>query len=243
MKIFKHIPNILTCSNLFCGCLALVQAFEGDLIWAAYWVGIAAVFDFLDGFAARLLKAASPIGKDLDSLADMVTFGVVPGVVMYLLIQISTTNTADPLSNVPYIQYSAFVIPVFSALRLARFNNDSRQTHSFIGLPTPANALFFCALPLLAASAPSAIKMYIMTSMSVSVLLFLCVLFSFLLIAPLPMFSLKFKNFLWKENATRYLFLFFSIILLLMWQQAAISFIILLYIVFSVAHNFITKNQ
>lgn len=149
MTIKKHIPNAITCCNLLCGCLAIVQAFEGNLVYSAYLVGLAAIFDFFDGFAARMLKVSSPIGKDLDSLADMVTFGVVPGIVMYKLI-LKTIFFQDDLSlpsdHLYYLSYSAFLIPVFSAIRLAKFNNDVRQSDSFIGLPTPANAIFICSI-------------------------------------------------------------------------------------------------
>ncbi len=149
MNIKKHIPNAITCCNLLCGCLALVQAFEGNLVYAAYLVGMGAIFDFFDGFAARMLKVSSPIGKDLDSLTDMVTFGVVPGIVMYKLI-LKTVFFQDGISqasgNLYYLSYTAFLIPIFSAIRLAKFNNDARQSDSFIGLPTPANAIFICSI-------------------------------------------------------------------------------------------------
>src|SRR5687767_11262435 len=159
--IKKSIPNFITCLNLLCGCIGIVFAFEGNLIWSAYMVGIAAVLDFLDGFAARMLKVYSDMGKQLDSLADMVTFGMLPGVVMYHLIYFSLENGSVSLdlsdSRLPgqhltvnpytaYLPYFAFLIPVFSAIRLARFNLDSRQSDSFIGLPTPANAIFIVSL-------------------------------------------------------------------------------------------------
>lgn len=155
MSIKKHIPNAITCCNLLCGCLAIVQAFEGNLVYAAYLVGLAAIFDFFDGFAARMLRVASPIGKDLDSLADMVTFGLVPGVVVFQLFQFSMLNYAERchIEEMPsyfsFLKYSAFIITIFSALRLAKFNNDIRQSDSFIGVPTPAVAIFVCSLVLI----------------------------------------------------------------------------------------------
>ena len=161
MNIKKHIPNAITCGNLLCGCLAIVKAFEGDLVWAAYLVGIAAALDFFDGFAARMLKVSSPIGKDLDSLADMVTFGVVPGVVMYNLLKkiIIYKYGVDNHSVLDYsidsndlrllIPYVSLLIPIFSCIRLAKFNNDTRQSDSFIGVPTPANAILLCSLILI----------------------------------------------------------------------------------------------
>lgn len=144
MYIKKNIPNAITCCNLLCGCLAIIQATNGNLLWAAYLVGMAAVFDFFDGFAARLLKVSSPIGKDLDSLADMVTFGVVPGIVMFKMIRLGLRldkEGFDLIEENPWITYIVFMIPIFSALRLAKFNHDTRQTEAFIGLPTPANAI------------------------------------------------------------------------------------------------------
>lgn len=164
MNIKKHIPNAITCCNLLCGCLAIVQAFEGNLVYAAYLVGMGAIFDFFDGFAARMLKVSSPIGKDLDSLTDMVTFGVVPGVVMFQLIRFSLDSYVQDAVYPPhipnnfikdfghldygYLPFIGFIITIFSALRLAKFNNDTRQTDSFIGVPTPAVAIFICSIIL-----------------------------------------------------------------------------------------------
>ncbi|MCD6066570.1 MAG: CDP-diacylglycerol/serineO-phosphatidyltransfera se [Bacteroidetes bacterium] len=155
--IKRNIPNTITCGNLLCGCLAIVKAFEGDLVWAAYLVGLAAVLDFFDGFAARLLKVSSPIGKDLDSLADMVTFGVVPGVIMYKIAQfgqqayVEEATIGLKLESVSWseiVPLFCFVITIFSGIRLAKFNNDARQTDSFIGVPTPAIAIFVCSIVL-----------------------------------------------------------------------------------------------
>jgi CDP-diacylglycerol--serine O-phosphatidyltransferase len=148
----KHLPNTLTCINLLCGCLALTFIFKGDLVTGAYLVGIAAVADFFDGLLARALRVSSPIGKDLDSLADMVSFGVVPGAITYRLLtqafgsETTAAGFSDPASLLPYL---GFVISIFSALRLAKFNNDTRQTTSFIGLPTPACTLVVASLPLI----------------------------------------------------------------------------------------------
>jgi CDP-diacylglycerol--serine O-phosphatidyltransferase len=157
MNIKKHIPNAITCCNLLCGCLALVQAFEGNLVYAAYLVGMGAIFDFFDGFAARMLKVSSPIGKDLDSLTDMVTFGVVPGAMMYKIALFGQQAYVEEASIGLQIQDNfwseiiplfCFVLTIFSAIRLAKFNNDTRQTDSFIGVPTPAIAIFVCSLVL-----------------------------------------------------------------------------------------------
>ncbi len=172
MKLFA-IPNWFTLGNLFCGCLGIVKCFEGDLVWAAYLVGIAAVLDFLDGFMARLFKVSSPVGKELDSLADMVTFGVLPGVIVFHLLiffiylndianlgfiaiasgisggNFCTTDNHTTTGWLAIMPYFAFVITLFSALRLAKFNVDTRQSDSFIGLPTPANTILIAAIPLM----------------------------------------------------------------------------------------------
>jgi CDP-diacylglycerol--serine O-phosphatidyltransferase len=134
----KHIPNILTLSNLFAGCIGLVFAFDGNLIYASYAIWIAAIFDFFDGFSARMLNVSSPIGKELDSLADMVTFGVLPSMILYQMIE------SHPIPN---LGYGAFILALFSALRLAKFNVDTRQSTTFIGMPTPAAAFFVSGLP------------------------------------------------------------------------------------------------
>jgi CDP-diacylglycerol---serine O-phosphatidyltransferase len=151
MGIKKHIPNTITSGNLFCGCLALVNVFEGDLVWACYLVGIAVILDFFDGFSARMLGVASPIGKDLDSLADMVTFGVVPGAMLYKLIGFFLAFDADGNVTGSLIPYLGFCVTVFSGIRLAKFNNDTRQTDSFIGVPTPTNAILVSSLVLILA--------------------------------------------------------------------------------------------
>ena len=269
-KIRRNIPNAITCGNLLCGCLAIVKAFEGDLVWAAYLVGIAAVLDFLDGFAARLLKATSPIGKDLDSLADMVTFGVVPGVVMFKLMVVSL-NFSDPNGQTvnggwhitishthQWVSYLAFLIPIFSAIRLAKFNNDTRQTESFIGLPTPANAIFFCSLPLalrqisdevLSTGNPFAMLVSVASNPFLALahntwfLLALVSIFSVLLVAPLPLFSLKFKSFGWKGNEMRYIFLILSLALVGFLQFKGSPLVIVLYLILSAIGNLLKKRQ
>ncbi|HEX7413334.1 MAG TPA: CDP-alcohol phosphatidyltransferase family protein [Bacteroidia bacterium] len=239
-KIKRNIPNAITCGNLFCGCLATVKAFEGDLVLAAYLVGIAAVLDFFDGFIARLLKVSSPIGKDLDSLADMVTFGVVPGFVMFKLLLISTvfmSNTA----GWKYIPYLAFIIPVFSAIRLAKFNNDVRQKESFIGVNTPANSILICSLPLIIGvdyQSPSALFI-----LNPYLLVAITIIMSALLVSEIPIFSFKFKSFGWKGNEIRFVFILLSLVLLITLQFMGIPLIIVLYIGMSIINNFLTKNE
>ncbi len=144
-RVKKHVPNAITCANLFSGCVGIVFAFQGELIIAAYAVLLAAIFDFFDGFASRVLQSFSGIGKELDSLADMVSFGVLPSVILYQLFL--QAPQIDQVS--PYLNFIAFLIPVFSALRLAKFNTDTRQAEIFIGLPTPANGMLIGSFPLI----------------------------------------------------------------------------------------------
>ncbi len=237
MNIKKHIPNSITCGNLLCGCLGVVQAFEGNLIWASYFVGIAAVLDFFDGFAARMLKVSSAIGKDLDSLADMVTFGFLPGVVMFVLISAAVDVTAvNQYVGSEYIKYLAFIIPIFSALRLAKFNNDTRQSDSFIGVPTPANAMLICSLPLMLEFDNFE---FILNPI---LLCSLCVVMSLLLVAELPLFALKFKNFKCTGNEIRFVFLALSLVLLITLQFLGIAIVILLYILLSIINNMLVKK-
>ena len=238
MNIKKHIPNAITCGNLLCGCLGVVQAFEGNLIWASYLVGIAAVLDFFDGFAARMLKVSSPIGKDLDSLADMVTFGFLPGVVMFVLISAAVDFTeAKQYVGSEYLRYIAFLIPVFSALRLAKFNHDTRQTDSFIGVPTPANAMLICSLPLMLEFNNFE---FILNPILLAAL---CILMSLLLVAELPLFALKFKHFKWNGNEIRFVFLALSLILLVAFQFLGIALVIILYVLMSLLNNLLSKKK
>jgi len=228
MALTRHFPNLLTLSNLLCGCIGILMAREFPLYTPAYFVWLACVFDFFDGFAARSLKVHSVIGKELDSLADMVSFGVLPSVVMFTWLE----NSA-PESYIPYI---AFLIALFSALRLAKFNVDENQTDSFIGLPTPANALFITGLVFL--SAP-----FNFITSSTAGLVAVSIIFSLLLVAPLNLFALKFKNFSWADNKLKFTFIGLSV-LLLGWKKAeAVPLIILLYIILSFATGVFTRKK
>ena len=218
MKIKNYIPNFLTCCNLICGCLGVVYCLEERSIPAAYFVWIAALFDFFDGFAARLLKVHSTIGKELDSLADVVSFGVLPSLVMYKLIASS--------SSIPWLPYAAFMIAAFSALRLAIFNVDETQRDSFKGLNTPANTLFITSLPLLSGSIASWLHQDWL-------LVLITIVFSLLMVSPIKFFAFKFKNFTWADNQSRFSFIGLSTILLIIFKVAAIPLIILLYILTS----------
>jgi CDP-diacylglycerol--serine O-phosphatidyltransferase len=280
MNYRKHIPNAITCGNLFCGCLAIVFAFQGNLVWTAYLVGIAAVLDFFDGFAARLLGVSGEMGKQLDSLADMVTFGVVPGVVIYQLFTMwilkqhvsnfdlmeAIQGKSPALPSWYYLLPSiGFLVTIFSCVRLAKFNLDERQKDSFIGLPTPANTLLICSLPLIldvsAIHLPTALSgnplSVLVSSMAGAVndspysnviinpwfLGGLSILLSYLLVAEIPLFALKFKNFGWTDNKLRYSFLLLALALLIIFQYIGIPISILLYVVLSMINNLLNKHK
>jgi phosphatidylserine synthase len=321
-KIVSFIPNLFTLGNLFCGCLAIIYAFNWQLDWAAYMVFLAAFLDFFDGFLARLLKVEGELGKQLDSLADMVSFGVVPGIVMFQwlrrIYEIEFVSSAPENigfdfymfninSVIPWYSYVALIIPIFSCYRLAKFNIDTRQSHGFIGLPTPANAIFFCSLMLITSLFPfnpasdsaldippitktwgidnafsskpnvklpqayASVKLnnqsdltdeevleaqggspviyqhYFQNTHWLAVklttvllnkyfILSLIIIFSFLLVSPLPLFALKFKNFGWADNKIRYVFLVLCAVLLIVFQVIAIPFIVILYILTSIVN-------
>ncbi|MGY0037849.1 CDP-diacylglycerol--serine O-phosphatidyltransferase [Pedobacter sp. NJ-S-72] len=218
----RHIPNALTCANLFSGCIGVVFAFKGDLNIAAYAVLISGICDFFDGFVARLLNVKSPIGKELDSLADMVSFGFLPGVVMFQLL------TQSDFSS-PYLPYLGFLITIFSALRLAKFNIDTRQTEDFIGLNTPMNTLFIVSLPFIQKDYPGLINSSIL-------LVAITVVMSFLLTSEIRIFSLKFGSLEWKQNKVKFIFLILSAVLIAFLKFAAIPFVLVLYISLSVLH-------
>lgn len=254
MSLIKHIPNAITCGNLLCGSLAIISIFEGNLEQSAYLVGIAALLDFLDGFAARMLKAYSAIGKDLDSLADMVTFGVVPGLTMFKMLAFLTGGyaTGNVLAQLRsnselFLPYAGLFIIIFSALRLAKFNNDTRQSDSFIGLPTPANALLICSLPLVF-NYGQAYQEMDYTAFSgfftdAGNLAIVACFLSLLLVTELPLFSLKFKRFGLKENALRYGFLATALCLLLFFGVAGIPLSIVFYILLSFVNNIFLKKE
>ncbi|MCT4581048.1 MAG: CDP-alcohol phosphatidyltransferase family protein [Flavobacteriales bacterium] len=235
----RHIPNLLTLSNLFCGILAVKSGFEGEFFLAAGLVVLGAIFDFFDGFAARLLKVSNEIGKQLDSLSDMVTFGVAPGVIMFTLLNIIFKQYDAQVLLAEYIPYIAFVIPLASAVRLAKFNVDENQSDKFIGVPTPANSLFFIAIPLIYME-------YIKNSLPPlylgSILILLILIFSWLLNANIELLALKFKTFGWKNNEIRYTFIGMTIITIILTiflkiVYISIPIIILLYIIISIINN------
>ncbi|MES2107508.1 MAG: CDP-diacylglycerol--serine O-phosphatidyltransferase [Bacteroidota bacterium] len=226
-RVKKHLPNAITCANLFSGCIGIVLAFKGEMIAASYAIFLSAIFDFFDGLASRVLKSFSGIGKDLDSLADMVSFGVLPAVIMYqILLQ---AHQIDKISD--YLNFIAFLIPVFSALRLAKFNVDTRQAENFIGLPTPANAILIASFPLILDHHN---RFYTEPLQNPWVLSVLILVMCTLLVIEVPMMSLKFKNTDFNQNISRYLLLLFSAILILFFKFAAVPAVIFIYIVLSV---------
>ena len=219
--IKRNIPNSITCCNLFSGCVACVFAFWGNFDYAAFAVVAAAVFDFFDGFAARLLKCSSPLGVELDSLADMVSFGLVPAVAMYCLWDVAPASETLP----EWARYLTLIIVAFSALRLAKFNIDDTQTTEFCGLPTPANGLFCLSLAMLMAAGDISLCRWAIVAISVGM--------AYMLISPVRMFALKFKGFGWQGNEIRYSFIALCVVLIVAFTRYAVPAIILLYMVIS----------
>lgn len=233
----KHIPNLITCLNATSGMAGVLFAFNGELFPAAVCVLAAMVFDFFDGFAARLLNVRSDMGKELDSLADAVSFGVMPAVLAYCLIRdVALIRSFTSLYVMrPWFEnlvaYSPLIIPAFSIYRLAKFNLDARQTHSFIGMPTPANALFWVSLVFCYRFE----REFFFDVWGFPALLALCVLvFSLLLVSGFPMFSLKLSSFSWRANFPLYVFLAALLAIALLWGWKALSFTIPLYVLVSV---------
>ncbi|RMG18291.1 MAG: CDP-diacylglycerol--serine O-phosphatidyltransferase [Bacteroidetes bacterium] len=238
MNLKPHIPNLLTSANLFCGLLAIVCVCTGQIRPAMVLLGLALMFDFLDGFAARALKVSSPIGKELDSLADMVTFGVLPGFILARLIQQAQGLPFLPETfwQAPFpLWWVAFVVPLFSALRLAKFNVDTRQSDAFYGLPTPAHTILIASYWLIAETQSQ--SLLAVPFSNVWVLIIAGVLSSLLLVADVRLIALKFSTFELKPNLFRYLLLLISLLLLVFFQIKAIPFIILAYILLSLIEN------
>ncbi len=241
MSIYKYIPNAITMGNLFSGCMAVLFAVNDRMEYAAAFVVLGIVFDFFDGFFARLFNVQSEVGLQLDSLADMVTSGLVPGIVMYKLILHADGLPwgGDFQAQGSMLAYLGFAITLASAYRLAKFNVDDRQTGSFIGLPTPANTLFILSLPLILKFGDLAFAKVALEN--VYVLLGITALSCFLLNAELPLFSLKMKSWGIKENGMIYLFVLVSVILIFTLHFVAMPVIILLYVLLSLL--FPEKNK
>lgn len=246
----KHIPNIITLANLTCGVMGIVYAFSATPWIGAYFIFGGLFFDFFDGFFARILKVDGELGKQLDSLADMVTFGALPGILMYVLFQhlvlkmgVMDGRTDSLMKAIPYL---AFLIPILSAVRLAKFNIATNQSEQFIGLPTPANAIFFGSIILLTHEEAGWIQLSYLPWMLLGLILSV-VVFSLLLNAQLPLIALKFKSFGWQGNEIRWIFLGLCLVTILLSLLIsnifmAVPIIILLYLIISIINN-ITKQK
>ena len=238
ITIKKQVPNTITLLNLFCGCIAMVFALNKEFEMAFYFVSLGIFLDFFDGFFARLFQVSSPLGLQLDSLADMVTSGVVPGIVMYQLMGSSSGYPKLGWIVEPF-PFVGFLITLGSCYRLANFNIDTRQTDSFIGLPTPANALFILSLPLVLRNLDSFFVLELLTNPFV--LIGITLLSVYMLNAEIPLFSLKIKQMSLKKNALQFSFLLSSLVLLVVFQYAGIPLVIVLYVLLSVANNAFSK--
>lgn len=228
--IKKHIPNTITCCNLISGCVATAFAFSGQLNLALLFIVIGAVFDFFDGMSARLLKVSSPIGKELDSMADDVTFGVAPATMVFFELGVMDyPSWLEPARGV--LPFFAYVMAAFSALRLAKFNLDERQAMGFIGLPTPANALFWGALTVGACDFIESSPYMVFAVMA------LVVASSIIMVSEVPMFALKFKHWGWKGNELKYIFIITCIPLLLIFRISSLAVIVAWYVILSIYEN------
>lgn len=241
MKIKKHIPNILTLLNLFCGCIAVVFISKLRFDIAFYFVCLGIFFDFFDGFFARKFGVAGPLGVQLDSLADMVTSGVAPGYVMYQMLSFDG-SFMQITNNLTFFQVSflGFVITLGACYRLANFNIDTRQSDSFIGLPTPANALFIMSLPLVIEECHSLTLSELLNMKWV--LLALTLLSAYVMNAEIPLFSLKIKNFSFQKYKLQIGFLVLSIVMIATLRYLAIPLIIMTYVLLSVVNNMLAKK-
>jgi len=249
MNIQKHIPNILTLGNLFSGTVATICAVQGEFMFAAFLVVLGIFFDFFDGFAARLLKVSGELGKQLDSLADMVTSGVVPGIIMFKIMYKNSFVFYEPLkinyefsiSDTNYLYETllaaiGLLLTLGACYRLAKFNIDTRQTNSFIGLPTPAMSLFVISLPLIQEYSTIIFVQNLISNNYF--LIAVTVLLTYLMNAEIPLFSLKFKEYSLKNNSIQYLFLVLSLIMIFTLQYLSIPLIIMLYVVLSIIDNY-----
>ena len=237
-EIFYWVPNFITSLNLAAGSMAVFFGIEGELGWAAIFIFAAAVFDFLDGMAARLLNAYSEIGKQLDSLADLISFGLAPAAMLFTMLELAIFKKNEPIFEIEatpmqwVFLYSILMVPIAGAFRLAKFNLDTRQSENFLGLPIPANAIFYASLGLiLELGASPAVNHIILNRFN---LITAIVLFSALMISEIPMFSLKFKNLKWQDNQIRFLFIGLCVILGITLKLYALPLIIVSYIVISI---------
>ncbi|ARV07954.1 phosphatidylserine synthase [Polaribacter sp. SA4-10] len=240
----KHIPNLLTLGNLLSGTIATIFAVEGDFVFAGLFVVLGIIFDFLDGFVARILKVSGELGKQLDSLADMVTSGVVPGIIMFQLLKNRTEEIGDFSSDLNlqhYLPYLGLLLTLAACYRLAKFNIDTRQSDSFIGLPTPAMSLFVISLPLIVAYSNYSIITDLVQNNYF--LITVTLILTYLMNAELPLFSLKFKDYSFKNNVMKYFFLITAIVLIIILKYISIPLIIVFYVLLSVISNYQVKRK
>ena len=246
MNIKRLIPNLFTMLNLFCGCVALIMAMDLKFDLAFYFVALGIFFDFFDGFFARKFNVAGPLGVQLDSLADMVTSGVVPGYVMYKMLYdvnfVEVINSTGKFNSEIffYVPFLGFVITLGACYRLAKFNIDTRQSDSFIGLPTPANALFITSMPLIMGFRLN--DVWIEDLMNQWVLIGITLLSAYVMNAEIPLFSLKIKNFSFAKYKLQIFFLLVSVLMLIFLQIMAVPLIIVIYVLLSVINNIVTKK-
>ena len=248
MKLRKQIPNILTLLNLLCGTIAVIFAVNNELVFAAYFVFLGIFFDFFDGLAARLLNVSGEFGKQLDSLADVVTSGVVPGIVLFQLLtsdnarlSIKNIDITWGNSNFQFLPYIGLIFTLAAAYRLAKFNIDERQTSAFIGLPTPAATLVVLSLPLILESSISQTMFDFITNKWL--LVGLTILLSILMNYEIHLFSLKFKNYTWKDNKIKFIYVASILILVVFLKFLAIPIAILGYVLLSIVSNANVKNK
>lgn len=234
-EIKRHIPNAITSLNLVMGCLSVMAALEGRLEQASVFIVVAAVLDFFDGFVARALKAHSDIGKQLDSLADMVSFGVAPGMIFYMLAGKCFGTDGFCINT-----YLPLLIVVFSAIRLANFNIDTRQSDSFIGMPTPANAIFIASIPFIQSHDVLGIAPVFQNEYFLK---FFPLVSAYLLVAEIPLLALKFKSFGLKGNEYRYALIVLAVLSIIIFNYTGVALSILLYLLISIIHNFQTKKE
>jgi CDP-diacylglycerol--serine O-phosphatidyltransferase len=251
MKVLKNIiPAIFTCLGLICGCISIVYSLQREMIVVAgFFIIFAAIFDFLDGFFARILNSVSDFGKQLDSLADIISFGVAPSMIVYRLILFSLVDTGLSIDKPGFekslVLYSAFFIVVFAALRLAKFNIDSKQKDSFIGLPTPASALLIASFGINSDKyfLPFMTKENVYNIYSLIFLIALIIVICYLMVSNIRMFSLKFRTLSFKNNGLRYIFLIISAVIIILSGIQGLAPVIILYILLSLINNWLVKME
>lgn len=238
-RIKGEIPNSITCMNLMCGCLAVIFSFEDGQVgslqgyeWSFLFIGLAAIFDFCDGAMARLIHAYSLVGKELDSLSDLVSFGVAPAMLMFNTLKWAWADN-EPYWLLPYL---AMMIAICGGIRLARFNVDTRQASEFIGMPIPANAIFWIGAVswMHSCANPAVVATYMLPAI-------VCI--SLLMLAPMHLFSLKFKNFTLSHNWYRFLLVIGAVVLVAVMGLPGLSALIIYYIVLAYVVNVITSRK